>query len=243
MPDVSRLSDGEESRTILAQSAQGLAAMATFAARGAREPSLGVLRWEDTDRTTLRRRRRQAHRVLRTAGARRAPASIAEHWISHRFRGPYQRDHLMDRGIFVETLETATTWANLPTLYRAVRDAISSAEVGPHAVVQCHVSHLYDGGASLYYTFFCREESDPLAQWRRVKTAASDVIAAHGGTITHHHAVGTDHRAWAADEMGELGARILRAVKNKLDPVGILNPGKLVPPVDDAPDACEAGAS
>ena len=58
------------------------------------------------------------------------------------------------------------------------------AEVGPHAVVQCHVSHLYDGGASLYYTFFCREESDPLAQWRRVKTAASDVIAAHGGTIT-----------------------------------------------------------
>ena len=243
MPDVSRLSDGEESRTILAQSAQGLAAMATFAARGAREPSFGVLRWEDTDRTTLRRRRRQAHRVLRASGARRAPASIAEHWISHRFRGPYQRDHLMDRGIFVETLETATTWANLPTLYRAVRDAISSAEVGPHAVVQCHVSHLYDGGASLYYTFFCREESDPLAQWRRVKTAASDVIAAHGGTITHHHAVGTDHRAWAADEMGELGARILRAVKNKLDPVGILNPGKLVPPVDDAPDACEAGAS
>ncbi|WP_052946791.1 FAD-linked oxidase C-terminal domain-containing protein [Dermacoccus sp. PE3] len=218
MPDVSRLSDGEESRTILAQSAQGLAAMATFAARGAREPSFGVLRWEDTDRTTL-------------------------HWISHRFRGPYQRDHLMDRGIFVETLETATTWANLPTLYRAVRDAISSAEVGPHAVVQCHVSHLYDGGASLYYTFFCREESDPLAQWRRVKTAASDVIAAHGGTITHHHAVGTDHRAWAADEMGELGARILRAVKNELDPAGILNPGKLVPPVDDAPDACEAGAS
>lgn len=242
MPDVSRLSDGEESRTILAQSARGLAAMATFAARGAREPSLGGLRWEDTDRTTLRRRRRQAHRVLRAAGARRAPASIAEHWISHRFRGPYQRDHLMDRGIFVETLETATTWANLPTLYSAVRDAIS-AEVGPHAVVQCHVSHLYDGGASLYYTFFCREESDPLAQWRRVKTAASDVIAAHGGTITHHHAVGTDHRAWAADEMGELGARILRAVKNELDPAGILNPGKLVPPVDDVPDACEAGAS
>ena len=109
MPDVSRLSDGEESRTILAQSAQGLAAMATFAARGAREPSFGVLRWEDTDRTTLRRRRRQAHRVLRASGARRAPAAIAEHWISHRFRGPYQRDHLMDRGIFVETLETATT--------------------------------------------------------------------------------------------------------------------------------------
>lgn len=88
-------------------------------------------------------------------------------------------------------------------------------------LIQCHVSHLYTGGASLYFTMLSRAETDPLAQWRRLKQSA-------GGTITHHHAVGTDHRPWVGHEMGA-GDRILRAVKNELDPAGILNPGKLLP--------------
>ena len=94
----------------------------------------------------------------------------------------------------------------------------------------CHVSHLYETGASLYFTFLARQrEGEELAQWREAKGAASDAIAQSGGTITHHHAVGRDHAPWMAGEVGEVGVAALRALKAELDPVGIMNPGKVVP--------------
>jgi alkyldihydroxyacetonephosphate synthase len=93
----------------------------------------------------------------------------------------------------------------------------------------CHVSHLYPHGASLYFTVLGKQGADPVAQWQRAKKAAGDAIVASGATITHHHAVGTDHRPWLTDEIGPLGVDVLRAVKAVLDPVGILNPGKLIP--------------
>jgi alkyldihydroxyacetonephosphate synthase len=137
----------------------------------------------------------------------------------------------MDHGVLVDTLETATTWDNLGRLHAEVADAIrGSLEIeGRRALVMCHVSHVYSSGASLYYTFISPAAAEPLAQWRAVKTAASDAIIAAGGTITHHHAVGTDHREHLAAELGEVGVGILRAIKAELDPAGILNPGKLVP--------------
>jgi len=76
----------------------------------------------------------------------------------------------------------------------------------------------------------CAAQSDPVAQWTRAKHAAGDAITAAGATITHHHAIGTDHLRWMTAEIGELGVEILRAVKRRVDPVGILNPGKLIPP-------------
>jgi alkyldihydroxyacetonephosphate synthase len=97
--------------------------------------------------------------------------------------------------------------------------------------VGCHVSHLYPAGASLYFTFMARAEPGAeLDQWRAAKQAASRAIVANGGTITHHHAVGRDHVEWMRDEVGELGVELLRAAKERLDPAGIMNPGKLVPP-------------
>jgi alkyldihydroxyacetonephosphate synthase len=94
----------------------------------------------------------------------------------------------------------------------------------------CHVSHLYRSGASLYFSFFARQERGAeLEQWHAAKSAACDAIVAHGGTITHHHAVGRDHAAWMAQEVGEVGVEVLRGVKQKLDPAGIMNPGKLLP--------------
>jgi alkyldihydroxyacetonephosphate synthase len=104
------------------------------------------------------------------------------------------------------------------------------AERGTPALVGCHVSHLYPAGASLYFTWIARrEEGAELDQWRAAKTAASDAIVAHGGTITHHHAVGRDHVPWITAEVGERGVEALRAVKERLDPAGIMNPGKLLP--------------
>ena len=94
----------------------------------------------------------------------------------------------------------------------------------------CHLSHAYRDGASLYFTFIApRRAGDELEQWREVKTAACEAIVAQGGTITHHHAIGTDHAPYMTAEVGELGVESLRALKERLDPAGIMNPGKLLP--------------
>jgi alkyldihydroxyacetonephosphate synthase len=159
-------------------------------------------------------------------------------WQEGRFHGPYLRDPMMDRGVGVDTLETATSWSKLDALYVAVRDALEKAirenapREGARGVVQCHVSHSYPDGASLYFTYiFPRTLEREVAQWRAIKTAASEAIVAQGGTISHHHGVGEDHLPWLAAEKGSLGIDVLRAVKMALDPKGIMNPGKLIPKV------------
>ena len=113
-----------------------------------------------------------------------------------------------------------------------MRAAIGAALAtqGTPGVVMCHLSHTYRDGASLYFTFLARRRPGAeLEQWRAVKTAACQAIVETGGTITHHHAVGRDHLPYMRAEIGELGIEALRAVKERLDPAGIMNPGKLVP--------------
>ncbi len=93
----------------------------------------------------------------------------------------------------------------------------------------CHVSHVYRDGASLYFTFLSgRRVGAEIEQWHTVKSRACEAIVAAGGTITHHHAVGTDHAPYMEAEIGPLGLEALRAVKERLDPAGIMNPGKLI---------------
>jgi alkyldihydroxyacetonephosphate synthase len=154
-------------------------------------------------------------------------------WRDSRFAAPRTRDALLAAGVLAETLETATTWSNLAGLHAAVSAALTSslAAAGTPAVVACHVSHVYPAGASLYYTVVAAQSADPATQWAAAKDAASEAIVAHGGTITHHHAVGADHLRWMRAEIGDLGVEVLRAVKARLDPVGVLNPGKLIPPL------------
>ena len=175
-----------------------------------------ILGWDDPSR------RRESVRILRDAGARFATRKPGERWAHSRFDGPHLRDDLLDRGVMVETLETATTWSNLAALHGAVRAAL------PGLLVGCHVSHLYPTGASLYFTVLGRRDDDPAAQWRGLKAAATDAIMATGGTLTHHHAVGRDHAPWMGAEVGELGLGVLRALKDRCDPAGIMNPGKLL---------------
>ncbi|MDP2772383.1 MAG: FAD-binding oxidoreductase [Nocardioides sp.] len=149
-------------------------------------------------------------------------------WAHGRFQAPYLRDSLLDDGVLVETLETATFWSNRDRLYRSVKEALE-ASLGEGTIVLCHVSHVYETGCSLYYTVATKETDDPLRQWLTAKAAACEAMMAAGATITHHHAVGTDHKPWLTREIGELGGSVLRAVKADLDPTGILNPGVLVP--------------
>jgi len=232
--DVSRLSDEDETRLTMATASTGSRSERLgrryLRLRGHRGGCLAILGFEG-DEEDVERRRRRAAALLRAGGGVSLGRRPGEAWLRSRYAGPYLRDELLDRRVMVETFETATTWANLESLHGAVGSALRSAlgERGTPPHVMCHVSHLYPSGASLYFTFLARQEEDALAQWRAAKTAASEAIVAGGGTITHHHAIGRDHRPWMRAEVGELGIELIRAAKERLDPVGIMNPGKLLP--------------
>lgn len=188
---------------------------------------LGVEGTEEEVRAT----RRAALRICRAHGAFHLGKSPGRAWHRERFDLPYLRDVLLGRGIMVDTLETATTWDNLPHLYEQVRRAITSAieSTGVRPWVMCHVSHAYPQGASLYYTFLARQTpGHEIEQWQVVKQAATEAIVAHGGTLSHHHGVGLDHARWLEREDSPVGVAALRAVKEALDPAGIMNPGKLL---------------
>jgi alkyldihydroxyacetonephosphate synthase len=191
---------------------------------------LGITVFEGT-KEHVASRHAETSALLAAHGGTSLGEAPARAWEQGRFGAPYLRDSLLSAGALCETLETATDWSNVPALKAAVTEALTNAlaESGSPALVMCHVSHVYPTGASLYFTVVAGQRGDPIDQWRAAKKAASDAIVATGGTITHHHAVGADHRPWMRDEVGELGVQVLRAVKTTLDPAGILNPGKLIP--------------
>jgi alkyldihydroxyacetonephosphate synthase len=231
--DVSRLSDETETALSLASAGENGGAETGLARRylklrGHEQGCLAILGFEGEAEEALDRANR-ARTLLRSAGGLRLGTRPGAAWEHQRFRAPYLRDELLDRGVMVETLETATTWSNLQRVYSAVQTALR-ASLGERSLVMCHVSHLYPAGASLYFTFMAAQErSREIEQWRAAKTAACDAIVEAGGTITHHHAIGADHAAWMRAEIGDTGIEMLRAVKARLDPRGIMNPGKLLP--------------
>jgi alkyldihydroxyacetonephosphate synthase len=233
LPDVVRLSDADETRAnlLMASGAGARALRGTLRTRRHGDGCLLVLGWEGLP-TIVRARSRAAAAVLRDGGALRLGRRVGESWRRHRFAAPYLRDRLLDRGLLVETLETAATWSALPTVYDTVRRALreSLTRGGRRPLVMSHVSHGYPTGASLYVTVVAdRDDALPLQQWLGAKRAATDALLAAGGTLTHHHAVGADHRPWLEREIGPLGIEVLRAVKQRLDPHGICNPGVLLP--------------
>lgn len=221
MPTVLRLSDE-------AETAVNLAAPSEVGGAQAGGGCLGIVGYEGP-RDEVSNRRSEVTGVLRSLGGE-VDQGAGERWEHGRYDGPYLRDALLDAGALVETLETVTWWSGIPRLYAAVRESIAAAlsEQGTPPVVLCHISHVYRSGASLYFTVACKQAEDPVAQWEAAKAAASEAILAAGGSITHHHGVGRDHAPWFAREIGPLGIDALRAVKAKLDPAGVMNPGVLV---------------
>jgi alkyldihydroxyacetonephosphate synthase len=234
LPDVIRLSDREETRLSLAMAGDGLGRRALDAYLRVRRRADGcivICGWEG-EREAVARRRALAARVLRGDGAAALGRAPGEAWRRGRYDGPYLRDALLEAGYMAETLETAHQWSRLTELYSAVGAALKEAlrGQGTPGLVLCHVSHAYPDGASLYFTFLARRlPGGELDQWRAAKRAASEAIVEAGGTITHHHAIGRDHAPYMRAEVGDLGLEALRAVKERLDPAGIMNPGKLLP--------------
>jgi alkyldihydroxyacetonephosphate synthase len=136
---------------------------------------------------------------------------------------------MLQCGVLSDTFETAVTWDQFPTFHEAVMSAAREA-LGEPCRVSCRFTHVYPDGPAPYYTFLVPARiGDELAQWGEVKTAAGDAIIANGGTITHHHAVGRDHRPWYDHQRPDVFARALGGAKHAIDPHGLLNPGVLLP--------------
>jgi alkyldihydroxyacetonephosphate synthase len=235
LADVTRLSDPHETDMAFALSGgwKTAAVRRYLRLRGITDPSLLVLGWEGGSDAEVAARRKATLRALRSLKPVPLGRPVGEKWRHGRFAGPRQRDALLDLGVCVETLETATYWSNVDALRSAVRAALqeSLATSGAVPLVACHISHAYETGASLYFTTVVpRDAADPIGQWERAKAAACTAISSNGplGTISHHHAVGVDHAPYLPAEIGELGVGVLAAVKRELDPDGVLNPGKLL---------------
>jgi alkyldihydroxyacetonephosphate synthase len=225
-PAVLRLSDTSETRVNALMGghlsrARGALTVATFEGADAAEAQLGL---------------KIVDAVFARHGAKARGEEPARSWERGRFASPALRDTLLDIGVLAETLETAATWADLAGVKSAVTDALTASLTaeGTKPIVMCHISHVYPAGASLYFTVVAALTTDPAAQWGRAKDAASRAIGSAGGTITHHHAVGRDHRPYLEAEIGGLGVAVLRAVKATVDPRGIMNPGALVTPASES---------
>lgn len=223
LPTVLRLSDEVETALNLADPAG-----AGSEADGG--PGCLVVAGYEGAADEVARRRDAASAVLTDVGGNALGDGPGEAWRTGRFAGPYLRDPLLDAGVLVETLETVAFWSRLHEVRAAVTAAVTDSLTasGTPPLVMCHISHVYESGASLYFTVVAPFGEDPLAQWAAAKTAANTAIRASGASITHHHAVGRDHRDAYHDEIGPLALDALRAVKASLDPAGVCNPGILI---------------
>jgi alkyldihydroxyacetonephosphate synthase len=174
------------------------------------------------------------HRGVVTARRSRdtaIPTDASANWRSAFLRMPYQRDALARRSVVAETFETACTWEGFEALHAAVTERAGKAieRICGTGALTCRFTHVYpDGPAPYYGVYACGRWESLDAQWDEIKTAVSEAIIAAGGTITHHHAVGRDHRRWYDRQRPDPFAAALRAAKSALDPAGILNPGVLV---------------
>lgn len=241
-PTVARLSDASETAgfAMVAHVHKGLKRLADIAAEAylkARGHSLTggscvLILGYDGDAQAVHRKWGLAAPICLSHGGLAVGRSAGESWKRERFAQPYLRDILLGAGVLVDTLETATSWANLLRLYEAMtqtlRTAIRDADGGP-GYVMTHVSHVYEWGASLYATFLGRQaRGQEEQQWWAIKRATTEAILEAGGTLSHHHGIGRDHASWYEREIGRLGVEAFKSVKRTLDPAGILNPGILL---------------
>jgi alkyldihydroxyacetonephosphate synthase len=232
--EVMRLSDPEESSFAASllhlPVLLGRAFRAVLASRRYRTGCMLLLGWAG-ERGEMRETRAAARRRWRSRGGLSLGSRGFRSWRRDRFNHPYLRDVLLSAGWGIDTLETAAPWSALEALHERVRQAMGAAATaeGFPVAVLCHLSHAYPDGASLYFTFVWPLGRDcALAQWSALKRAATEALLAGGGTLTHHHGVGTMHAPYLEREIGARGTALLRAAATAADPSGTLNPGVLL---------------
>jgi alkyldihydroxyacetonephosphate synthase len=175
-----------------------------------------------------------AKEIFRACGGLPTGQYAGRTWEKSRFRSPYLRNTLWEEVYALDTLETVVPWTTFESLRAAVLSVIKREfeDQSIPALIFSHLSHIYADGVSLYVTYLYPRQSDPehtLAIWKAVKRAASEAIVTSGGTISHQHGVGMDHRSYLEAEIGRVGMELLRQMLRECDPDHILNPGKLLP--------------
>jgi alkyldihydroxyacetonephosphate synthase len=231
-----RLSNPRETETTLALS--GKDALVGWAERGLKLLGFGAERCLLVFGVTGRAQaatagRHRAQSIARAHGGLFTGQTVGKLWRKSRFLTPYLRNTLWERGYAVDTLETALPWREVLPAAAAIQMALQTSleKMGERAWVFAHLSHVYADGASIYVTYLFRRAADPdetLARWAAMKSAASQVITAFRGTISHQHGVGLDHAPYLTAEKGPLGVEVLRQLAQALDPDGMMNPGKLI---------------
>ena len=180
----------------------------------------------------VRRQRRLVRAIVRRHGGIVVGKGPGQLYDQKKFDTPYIRDFLLDRGALADVSETATSWSQLPALYERTVEAAEKAfaSIGVRGWVMCHLSHSYVTGACLYFTFAFRQSADDaVTQYDVVKSALQQSFVDNAGTLSHHHAVGTEHARWLADDISETGVQMIRGLLAAVDPGRNLNPGKIVP--------------
>ncbi len=231
-----RLDSAEETATTLALAGHGRLIRQYerwLAWRGATQGKCLLIFGAAGGRRPVRRTMGEVFDACRAHRAVGAVTLLAREWVKNRFRTPYLRNTLWEMGYAVDTLETAVTWSKVGSLLSHLEVTLSHALAdkgeGVHAFA--HISHVYRDGANIYVTYIFRRGWSPaesLRRWKTVKEAACRIIVEAGGTISHQHGVGLDHKAYLAAEKGELGLAALRGALGVFDPAGMMNPGKLV---------------
>jgi alkyldihydroxyacetonephosphate synthase len=168
-------------------------------------------------------------------GEEKSGGDAVSSWREAFLGAPYLRDVLVAMGVLSETFETAITWERFPAFHErvsaATREAVRAA-CGEDGLLCTRFTHVYPDGPAVYFTVIApARRGEEVAQWGEIKRAASDAVIAEGGTITHHHAVGRDHRPWYDEQRPAPFAEALRAAKVALDPANVLNPGVLIEPL------------
>ena len=231
-----RMSNAMETTTTLALSGQD--DLVKWAGRGLRAIGFGDERALLVFGVTGTRRqagqaRLEALEIIRAHGGLMTGTAIGRMWEKSRFYSPYLRNTLWEAGYALDTLETAIPWSEVAgtaeDTQKVLREGLT--DTGERVLVFAHLSHVYQDGASIYITYLYRRANSPdetLRRWQTLKGAASRVILAHGGTISHQHGIGQDHVSYLAAEKGALGMQTLESVIRLFDPDGMMNPGKLL---------------
>lgn len=199
--------------------------------RGFVEPCILVIGFEG-DAGPVEARREAALKIVKRHGGFPLGESVGKTWSKDKFNIPYLRDYIMNYGCMADVAETSTVWSNVLPLYEGVTGALKTRlrEVDGTGYIGCHISHTYPTGACLYFTFAARQpKGAELDHYYGYKRFITETILRLGGTLSHHHAVGIEHRPWMSQEVSPVALQALQALKSSLDPKYVLNPGKLLP--------------
>lgn len=236
-PGIARLSDALETRlfsTMRTAETSGLKKMmgnfikSRIAGKGFTDPCILMLRFaikNNSDSAAVN----FSKDFLKAHNAFLLPSSTSGNWAEHRFTLPYLRDTLIEHRVMIDTFETVAYWKELNPLYTSVIQSLSNTDFYQRGgLLFCHMSHVYETGACLYFTMIApMDTGNEEQQWMKYKTAVTETIIQSGGAVSHHHGVGKDHRQWYLQTTSAGEKQLLQAIKKQLDPNHILNPGKL----------------